>query len=44
MKQKDLHKIFFNRYGYIVSLKISLESNHRSRGFGYILFKEKEQA
>ena len=37
MVNPDLHSIFI-KYGKIISLKISLNADHSSKGFGYITF------
>mmetsp|Transcript_31105 Transcript_31105/g.47512 ORF Transcript_31105/g.47512 Transcript_31105/m.47512 type:complete len:137 (+) Transcript_31105:173-583(+) len=39
MKQAELHQIY-QEYGFIVSLKISIDSDHKSLGYGYITFRD----
>ncbi len=39
----DLHKAF-EKFGSILSAKVSIDKNHMSKGFGYIQFESKEQA
>lgn len=43
MVNAELHKMFI-KYGAIISLKISLDADHSSKGFGYITFEEAESA
>ena len=43
MSQKELHKIF-EIYGSIQSAKISKNSDHSSKGYAYIQFKDEDSA
>lgn len=43
LKLREFHNIFAI-YGPILSLKISLNADHSSRGFGYITFQNAESA
>ena len=43
MVNSELHKMFI-KYGPIISLKISLNADHSSKGFGYITFEAAEFA
>ena len=43
VKQRQLHEIF-EKYGKIISLKIALDQEHRSKGFAYIQFESKKAA
>jgi len=43
MKHKDLEEIF-NKHGDIKSLKISLNGDHTSRGYGFVCFKDEGSA
>lgn len=43
MVNAELHKMFI-KYGPIISLKVSLNADHSSKGFGYITFEETESA
>jgi len=43
IKHVDLEKIF-SEYGQIKSLKVSLNSDYTSRGYGFICFQDKDSA
>ncbi len=43
MKQAELHQIY-QEYGFIVSLKIAMDANHASKGYGYITFRDEKSA
>lgn len=43
LKNEDLHKIF-SQSGRIKSLKISLNADYSSRGYGFICFEEEQGA
>lgn len=43
LKQVELHQIF-EQYGPIVSLKLSFNADHTSKGIGYITFQNEDSA
>lgn len=40
---RDLHEAF-KEFGSIVSSRVSIEEGHKSRGYGYVQYKEAESA
>ena len=40
---RDLHS-HFEKYGEIVSCRVSIEESHKSRGFGYVQYRKPENA
>jgi polyadenylate-binding protein len=40
---EDLHRTF-EKYGSILSAKISIDREHKSKGYGYVRFETPEQA
>ena len=44
MCAKELEALFQERYGPVKSCKISLDVSHKSRGYGFVLFEDEENA